>query len=129
MTCRNVPEKMCGSVEKFRSPSMMRKETKKIKHYKQVSQKFSGFGKPPEIDVFESDLDKKSMGELLKTLRKYKNLTQEQLGKLIGIDKTEISKLERGNRNLTIGRLIQLLDALLVTTKLKIEVNDNKIRK
>ena len=108
---------------------MMREETKKIKHYKQVSQKFSGFGKPTEIDVFESDLDKKSMGELLKTLRKCKNLTQEQLGKLIGVDKTEISKLERGNRNLTIGRLIQLLDALLVTTKLKIEVNDNKIRK
>ncbi|NQU80209.1 MAG: helix-turn-helix transcriptional regulator [Bacteroidetes bacterium] len=116
-------------MEKFRSPSMMRKETKKIKHYKQVNQGFSGYGKPSEIDVFESGLDKKSMGELLKTLRKCKNLTQEQLGKLIGVDKTEISKLERGNRNLTISRLIQLLDALLVTTKLKIEVRDNKTRK
>ena len=106
----------------------MRGKTKIIKHYKQVSQEFSGYGKPPEIDVFESGLDKKSMGVLLKTLRKYKNLTQEQLGKLIGVKKAEISKLEQGDRNLTIGRLIQLLDALLVTTKLKIEVSDNKNR-
>jgi DNA-binding XRE family transcriptional regulator len=106
----------------------MREETKKIKHYKQVNLGFSGYGKPPEIDVFESGLDIKSMGELLKTLRKHKKLTQEQLGKLIGVRKAEISKLERGDRNLTIGRLIQLLDALLVTTKLKIEVSDNKTR-
>ncbi len=106
----------------------MREKTKKIKHYKQAIQGFSGYGKVPENDVFESGLDKKSMGALLKTLRKCKNLTQEQLGKLIGVKKTEISKLERGDRNLTIDRLIQLLDALLVTTKLKIEVSDNKTR-
>jgi DNA-binding XRE family transcriptional regulator len=106
----------------------MREKTKRIKHYKQVNQEFSGYGKPLEIDVFESGLDKKSMGALLKTLRKHKKLTQEQLGKLIGIRKCEISKLEQGDRNLTIGRLIQLLDALLVTTKLKIEVSDNKTR-
>ena len=104
----------------------MRKKTKRIKHYKQVNQEFSGYGKSLEIDIFESDLDKKSMGELLKTLRKHKKLTQEQLGKLIGVRKSEISKLEQGDRNLTISRLIQLLDALLVTTKLKIEVSDNK---
>ena len=106
----------------------MRGKTKIIKHYKQVSKEFSGYGKPQEIDVFESDLDKKSMGALLKTLRKHNNLTQEQLGKLIGVKKSEISRLERGDRNLTIGKLIQLLDALLVTTKLKIEVRDNKTR-
>ena len=107
----------------------MKKKTEKIKHYKQVNQEFSGYGKTPEIDVFESGLDKKSMGALLKTLRKHKNLTQEQFGKLIGVDKSEISKLERGDRNLTIGRLIQLLNALWVTTKLKIEVNGKKTRK
>ena len=106
----------------------MKKETKKIKHYKQVNRKFSGYGKPPEIDVFESGLDKKSMGALLKTLRKHKKMTQKQLGEMIGVKKTEISKLERGDRNLTIGRLIQLLDALLVKTKLKVEVSDNSIR-
>ena len=106
----------------------MKKETKKIKHYKQINRKFSGYGKPPEIDVFESGLDKKSMGALLKTLRKHKKMTQKQLGEMIGVKKTEISKLERGDRNLTIGRLIQLLDALLVKTKLKVEVSVNSIR-
>ena len=68
------------------------------------------------------------MGELLRTLRKHKNLTQKQLGKIISVRNTEISKLERGDRNLTIDRLIQLLDALLVTTKLKVEVSDNSTR-
>jgi DNA-binding XRE family transcriptional regulator len=106
----------------------MKEETKKIKHYKQVNREFSGYGNPPEIDVFESGLDKKSMGELLRTLRKHKNLTQKQLGKIISVRNTEISKLERGDRNLTIDRLIQLLDALLVTTKLKVEVSDNSTR-
>jgi len=78
----------------------MKKETEKIKHYKQVNKEFSGYGKPLEIDVFESGLDKKSMGELLKTLRKHKNLTQKQLGNMIDVKKTEISKLERGDRKL-----------------------------
>ena len=68
------------------------------------------------------------MGELLRTLRKHKNLTQKQLGKIISVRNTEISKLERGDRNLTIDRLIQLLDALLVTTKLKVEVSENSTR-
>lgn len=41
------------------------------------------------------------MKERLKALRKYKNLSQEEFGKRIGVGKSAISYLESGRSNLT----------------------------
>ncbi|MCH7657320.1 MAG: helix-turn-helix transcriptional regulator [Bacteroidetes bacterium] len=104
----------------------MSKETGKIKHIMVRDKAFTGYGNPPTIDVFESELDAESMAALVKALRKHKKLTQKQLSRLIGVEKSEISKLERGDRNLTLGRLVQLFDAMVVTTKLRVEIRDNE---
>lgn len=104
----------------------MSKETGKIKHIMVRDKAFAGYGKSPTIDVFESELDAESMAALVKALRKHKKLTQKQLSRLIGVEKSEISKLERGDRNLTLGRLVQLFDAMVVTTKLRVEIRDNE---
>lgn len=104
----------------------MSEETGKIKHSRVADHDFNGYGKSPTIDVFESELDVESMAALVKILRKHKKLTQKQLSRLMGVAKSEISKLERGDRNLTLGRLVQLFDAMLVTTKLRVEIKDNE---
>ncbi|WMJ88900.1 helix-turn-helix domain-containing protein [Anaerocolumna sp. MB42-C2] len=41
------------------------------------------------------------MNERLKDLRKFLNLNQEDFGKRLGVGKTAISKLEKGENNLT----------------------------
>lgn len=107
----------------------MNKEKKEIKHYRKVDEEYEGIGKPPEIDVFETSINIKTLGSLIKTLRMHKNLTQEQVGKKMGSKRAEVSKIERGYRNLTINRLDEVFKALSVKVKVKviIEVNDNKI--
>ncbi len=43
-----------------------------------------------------NNIDTESTGEIIKKLRKDKHLTQEQLGEMIGVQKSAIAKYERG---------------------------------
>lgn len=47
-----------------------------------------------ERNKYEFDLKVDVLGEMIKSVRKERHLTQEQLGKLVGVQKSQISKLE-----------------------------------
>ncbi len=51
--------------------------------------------------------------------RKYRNLTQQQLADIMGIDRGRISKIENGSANPTVSQLSKLARAM--NMKLKIE--------
>lgn len=53
-------------------------------------------------------------GKNLRQARDKRGLTQEELGFRAGLDRTEISLLERGKREPRLGTLIKLADALEV---------------
>lgn len=59
------------------------------------------FGKigTPTRDAFEKEVDDAiqayKIGEAIKQARKANNLTQEQLGEKVGVQKAQISRLER----------------------------------
>ena len=63
-------------------------------------------------DIYEQELRVEVLAEQIKQLRKDRNLTQEELGKLIGVQRSQISKLENGMSNITIGTVLKLLNAL-----------------
>jgi DNA-binding transcriptional regulator YiaG len=48
----------------------------------------------PERDLFEYELQMDLIGSAIKQTRQERNLTQEELGKLIGVQKAQISRLE-----------------------------------
>jgi transcriptional regulator with XRE-family HTH domain len=52
-------------------------------------------------------------------------MTQEELGKLIGVQKAQISKLENGNSSATISTITRIFRALKATVKLHIEFDDD----
>lgn len=52
------------------------------------------------------------VSQTLRILRKDKNLTQDELSHLAGLDRTYISGIERGIRNLTINSLEEIIKAL-----------------
>ena len=54
-------------------------------------------------------------GENARNLRKEKNLSQEKLAELAGMDSTYISGIERGVRNPSLLAIIQLMNALGAT--------------
>ena len=60
----------------------------------------------PRRDNFENELRLDLLGETIKQARKKRKLTQEQLGKLVGVQKAQISKIEN---NLTDARFETIL--------------------
>ncbi len=52
------------------------------------------------------------IGKRLKTARKEKKLSQEELGKLVGVTKVSICGYENGTRNPTIDTFLALIDVL-----------------
>ena len=72
-------------------------------------------------DVYEYELRVELLSEQIKHLRKEQNLTQEQLGKLIGVQRAQISKLENNTSNVTIGTIIKVFNALKATVNFRVE--------
>ncbi len=52
------------------------------------------------------------LGKTIQRIRKSQNLTQEQLGKRLGVQKAQISKLENSAKNVRIETLVKVLKAL-----------------
>ena len=60
---------------------------------------------------------KRTFGTRLKTIRLKKKITQLQLSEATGIDRTFISHLEAGSRNLSIETMEKLFEGLGVSFK------------
>lgn len=99
-------------------------ETKKHKTLGDLEDKYIGKQGTPEREQYEFELSMEILGEKLKKIRKEKNLTQAQLGKLIGVQKAQISKLESGASSATISTITKVFKALKAKVKLQIEIED-----
>lgn len=63
-----------------------------------------------EREKYDDELNTFLIGEAIKQARLSKKLTQEDLGKLIGVQKAQISRIENG-KNLTIGTILNKEEA------------------
>ena len=81
-----------------------------------------------ERDKYEFDLKIEILGEMIKSVRKDRHLTQEQLGELIGVQKSQISKLERNTKNVTIETILKVFTALKANVKFSIEMNEGEFK-
>ncbi|MFD1606027.1 helix-turn-helix domain-containing protein [Flavobacterium artemisiae] len=78
-------------------------------------------------DKFEYELQMEMIGNAIKQTRRERNMTQEDLGKLIGVQKAQISKLENNAGNVTIETLIKVFSALKARIKFQVELSDLNI--
>lgn len=76
----------------------------------------------PNRDKFEYELQMDLIGKAIKQTRQERHLTQEQLGKLIGVQKSQISRIESNASNVTIDTLMRVFTALKAKVKLQIEL-------
>jgi transcriptional regulator with XRE-family HTH domain len=60
--------------------------------------------------------DAKKLGENLKKIRTKKNITQTELAKTLGVDKSFISNIENGKTNPTLSTITNLAQTLGVST-------------
>ena len=80
-----------------------------------------------ERNKFEQELQMDILAHKIKALRKKRNLTQEELGQLIGKDKTQISKIEKGTRNLTISTILEIMRALNAKFSFRIFIEEDGV--
>jgi HTH-type transcriptional regulator / antitoxin HipB len=81
----------------------------------------------PERDKFEYELQMDLIGKAIKQTRQERHLTQEELGKLIGVQKSQISRIESNASNVTIDTLMRVFNALQAKVKLQVELPHFKI--
>ena len=88
----------------------------------QVQDKLIGKIGTPEREVFEYELQMDLIGKAIKQTRRERNLTQEELVKLIGVKKAQISRLENNASNVTMDTLLRVFAALKAKVKLQVEL-------
>lgn len=80
----------------------------------------------PERDIFEYDLRMDVIGTIIKKAIKKRNLTQSELGEILGVQKAQISKLENNTKNFRIGTVIRALEALGAKVKLSVQLENKE---
>lgn len=80
-----------------------------------------------ERDKYEFDLRMELLGDMIRNVRKERNLTQRQLGELIGVQKSQISKLERNTKNVTIETVLKVFKALKANVKFSVELDQSEL--
>lgn len=81
----------------------------------------------PKRDAFENELRIDLLGQAIKQARLEQNLTQEQLGELVGVQKAQISKIENSVKNARLETLLKVFDALGAKVNFNVEMNDKKL--
>ncbi len=71
-------------------------------------------------DSYEEDIKLYAIGAAIRETRKKQNLTQEELGRMIGVQKAQISRIENG-RNLTFATVLKLFKAMNISVNLDID--------
>ena len=86
-------------------------------------------GKPgtSKRDAFENELRLDLLGQAIKHARQERNLTQGQLGELVGVQKAQISKIENSVKNARFETIIKVFEALGAKVNFNIEMNKQKL--
>jgi DNA-binding XRE family transcriptional regulator len=70
-------------------------------------------------EYYEQELDEFYIGEAIRKARLSKNLTQEELGARIGVQRAQISRIEKG-KNITLANISRLMKAMEIQATLSI---------
>jgi len=82
---------------------------------------FGGTG-TKERDIYEAELKEEILGDVIRQVRKLKKLSQEELGSLVGVGKSQISRIEKNYNNVTIANFLRILHALNVKVRVSVEL-------
>lgn len=103
---------------------------KELKTYSLAEMKDKYIGKvgTKNRDGYEYELRMDVLGKMIKTARQERNLTQEELGKLVGVQKAQISKLESSANSATIDTIIRVFKALKAEINFNVKLEDNFVK-
>jgi DNA-binding XRE family transcriptional regulator len=106
----------------------MQKTTMKSSSLAEMKDKYIGKVGTEERDTYEYELNMDVLSRMIKQARQERNLTQEQLGKLIGVQKAQISKLESSANSATVETLLKVFKALKADIHFNVKLEENFVK-
>lgn len=94
----------------------------------EMKDKYIGKVGSKERDEYEYELRMDVLGKMIKAARQERNLTQEELGKLVGVQKAQISKLESSANSATVDTIIRVFKALKADINFNVKIEDSFVR-
>ena len=104
--------------------------TKELKTYShaEMKDKYTGKAGTKVRDEYEYELRMDILGKMIKTARQERNLTQEELGRLVGVQKAQISKPESSANSATIDTILKVFKALKAEINFNVKLEDNFVK-
>lgn len=105
-------------------------KNKKLKMFTldQIKDEFIGEIGTEKRTLYEQELQLELIGEMIRKVRLERNLTQEELGKLIGVQRAQISKLENNTTNVTMETILKIFSALKAKIHFNVELLNSEIQ-
>jgi HTH-type transcriptional regulator/antitoxin HipB len=91
---------------------MQKKKNIKTYTLEEITDKHIGKKGTPKREAFDNELRLDLLGEAVKKARLERNLTQEELGKLVGVQKAQISKIENSLNDARLETILKVFKAL-----------------
>jgi HTH-type transcriptional regulator/antitoxin HipB len=107
--------------------AMNKKNTLRTYSLDEVTERYIGKIGTPAREAFENELRIDLIGQAIKEARKQRNLTQEELGKLVGVQKAQISKLENSLTDARFDTIVKVFRALNAKIEFRIELLNQNI--
>jgi plasmid maintenance system antidote protein VapI len=100
----------------------------KMYSFDQIKDEFIGEIGTEKRTHYEQELQLEILGEMIRKVRLERNLTQDELGKLIGVQRAQISKLENSTTNVTVETILKVFGALKAKVNFNVELMNNRIQ-
>ncbi len=115
---------------KIKTKLNMATKNKELKMYSfdQIKDEFIGEVGTEKRNYYEQELQLEILGEMIRKVRLERNLTQDQLGKLIGVQRAQISKLENSTTNVTMETILKVFGALKAKVNFNVELINKRIQ-
>lgn len=94
----------------------------------EMKDEFIGKVGTKERDEYEYELRMDVLGKMIKIARQERNLTQEQLGELVGVKKSQISKLESSANSATIDTILKVFRALKAEINFNVKIENDYLQ-
>jgi HTH-type transcriptional regulator/antitoxin HipB len=94
----------------------------------EMKDKYIGKKGTAEREEYEYELNMDVLGRMIKAARQERNLTQEELGKLVGVQKAQISKLESSTNSATIDTILKVFKALKADIRFNVTIENQQLQ-
>lgn len=106
----------------------MKKQGLKTYSLDEITDKYIGKRRTAKRESFENELRLDLLGEAIRQARLERNLTQEELGRLVGVQKSQISKLENSLTDARFETVMKVFKALNAKIHFNVELLDLTVK-